>query len=176
MVVGKTNIDSDQMDAAKPTRTDTQNQNQQRPNLNPNPNSKSKKKKGGPISMDHVLLALQETKDERDLRIRALFDFFDAANLGYLDYPQIEAGLLALQIPSHYKYAKDLFKVCDANRDGRVDYHEFRRYMDDKELELYRIFQAIDVKHSGCILPEELWDALLKAGTFIFFYFFIIFL
>ncbi|KAK4569288.1 hypothetical protein RGQ29_004621 [Quercus rubra] len=154
------------MDAAKPTRTDTQNQNQQRPNLNPNPNpnSKSKKKKGGPISMDHVLLALQETKDERDLRIRALFDFFDAANLGYLDYPQIEAGLLALQIPSHYKYAKDLFKVCDANRDGRVDYHEFRRYMDDKELELYRIFQAIDVKHSGCILPEELWDALLKAG------------
>ena len=175
MVVGKTNIDSDQMDAAKPTRTDTQNQNQQRPNLNPNPNpnSKNKKKKGGPISMDHVLLALQETKDERDLRIRALFDFFDAANLGYLDYPQIEAGLLALQIPSHYKYAKDLFKVCDANRDGRVDYHEFRRYMDDKELELYRIFQAIDVKHSGCILPEELWDALLKAGTFIlFFYYF----
>ena len=63
--------------------------------------------------MDHVLLALQETKDERDLRIRALFDFFDAANLGYLDYPQIEAGLLALQIPSHYKYAKDLFNVCD---------------------------------------------------------------
>ena len=63
--------------------------------------------------MDHVLMALQETKDERDLKIRALFDFFDAANLGYLDYPQIEAGLSALQIPSHYKYAKDLFKVCD---------------------------------------------------------------
>ena len=63
--------------------------------------------------MDHVLLALQETKDERDLRIRALFDFFDAANLGYFDYPQIEVGLSALQIPSHYKYAKDLFKVCD---------------------------------------------------------------
>ena len=40
--------------------------------------------------MDHVLLALQETKDERDLRIRALFDFFDIANLGYLGYPLIE--------------------------------------------------------------------------------------
>jgi hypothetical protein len=36
--------------------------------------------------------------------------------------------------------------------------------MDDKELELYRIFQAIDVEHNGCILPEELWDALVKAG------------
>ncbi|KAL5564748.1 hypothetical protein UlMin_027912 [Ulmus minor] len=121
-------------------------------------------KKSGPVSMDHVLLALRETKEERDLRIRSLFNFFDASNLGYLDYANIEAGLSALQIPAEYKYAKDLFKVCDANRDGRVDYQEFRRYMDAKELELYRIFQAIDVEHSGCILPEELWDALVKAG------------
>ncbi|CAN1133358.1 Calcium-dependent mitochondrial ATP-magnesium/phosphate carrier protein 2 [Linum perenne] len=90
-------------------------------------------KKSGPVIMDHVLLALRETKEERD-------------------------------IPAEYKYAKDLLKVCDANRDGRVDYQEFKRYMDDKELELYRIFQAIDVEHNGCILPEELWDALVKAG------------
>lgn len=121
-------------------------------------------KKSGPVSMEHVLLALRETKEERDMRIRSLFNFFDSANLGYLDYAQIDKGLSALQIPAEYKYAKDLLKVCDANRDGRVDYQEFRRYMDDKELELYRIFQAIDVEHNGCILPEELWDALVKAG------------
>lgn len=121
-------------------------------------------KKSGPVSMDHVLSALQETKEERDTRIRSLFSFFDVANLGYLDYGQIEAGLSALQIPAEYKYANDLLRVCDRNRDGRVDYQEFRRYMDDKELELYRIFQAIDVEHNGCILPEELLDALLKAG------------
>lgn len=121
-------------------------------------------KKPGPVSMDHVLLALRETKEERELRIRSLFSFFDKANAGYLDYVQIETGLSALQIPSEYKYAKDLLNVCDANQDGRVDYHEFRRYMDDKELELYLIFQAIDVEHNGCILPEELWDALVRAG------------
>ncbi|KAG5041368.1 hypothetical protein JHK85_013844 [Glycine max] len=123
-------------------------------------------KKTGPVSMDHVLLALRETKEERDLRIRSLFNFFDAANNGYLDYAHIEAGLSALQIPPEYKYAKELFKVCDADRDGRIDYRDFRRYMDDKELELYRIFQAIDVEHNGCILPEELWDALVKAGRY----------
>ncbi|XVE56481.1 hypothetical protein DITRI_Ditri04bG0013700 [Diplodiscus trichospermus] len=121
-------------------------------------------KKSGPVTMDHVLLALRETKEERDLRIRSLFNFFDADNVGFLDYAQIEKGLSALQIPGEYKYASDLLKVCDANRDGRVDYQEFKRYMDDKELELYRIFQAIDVEHNGCILPEELWDALVKAG------------
>ncbi|KAB5525241.1 hypothetical protein DKX38_023010 [Salix brachista] len=134
---------------------------------NPNPNQTgccNPVKKPGPVSLDHVLLALRETKEERDVRIRSLFNFFDAANLGYLDYAQIEAGLSGLQIPSEYKYAKDLLKVCDANRDGRVDYQEFRRYMDDKEMELYMIFQAIDVEHNGCILPEELWDALVKAG------------
>lgn len=114
--------------------------------------------------MDHVLLALRETKEERDVRIRSLFNFFDTANAGYLDYAQIEAGLSALQIPSQYKYAKDLLNVCDANKDGRVDYQEFKRYMDDKELELYCIFQAIDVEHNGCITPEELLDALIRAG------------
>lgn len=122
------------------------------------------KKPPGPVSMDHVLLALRETREERDLRIRSLFSFFDSENAGYLDCAQIEKGLVALQIPSGYKYAKELFRVCDANRDGRVDYHEFRRYMDDKELELYRIFQAIDVEHNGCISPEGLWDSLVKAG------------
>ncbi|KAF8408528.1 hypothetical protein HHK36_007684 [Tetracentron sinense] len=121
-------------------------------------------KKSGPVCMDHVLLALRETEEERELRIRSLFNFFDAPNVGYLDYAEIEAGLSALQIPAEYKYAKDLLKVCDSNRDGRVDYQEFRRYMDDKELELYLIFQAIDVEHNGSILPEELWDALIRAG------------
>lgn len=119
----------------------------------------------GVVSMDHVLVALGETKEEREVRIRSLFNFFDAANNGYLDYAQIEAGLSALQIPPEYKYARELCEVCDANSDGRVEYHEFRRYMDDKELELYRIFQAIDVEHDGTILPEELYEALLKAGS-----------
>nr|XP_043637344.1 calcium-dependent mitochondrial ATP-magnesium/phosphate carrier protein 2-like [Erigeron canadensis] len=121
-------------------------------------------KKPGPVSIDHVLSALGETKEERETRIRSLFNFFDTANAGYLDSVQIESGLSGLQIPADYKYAKELLRVCDANRDGRVDFHEFKRYMDDKELELYNIFQAIDVEHNGCILPEELYDALLKAG------------
>ncbi|KAH1204890.1 Calcium-binding mitochondrial carrier protein SCaMC-3 [Glycine max] len=118
-------------------------------------------------TMDHVLLASQETKETREVRIRSLFDFFDRENLGFLDYSHIEAGLSALQIPSEYKYAKDLLNACDANKDGRVDFQEFRKYMDDKELELYRIFQAIDVAHNGCILPEELWEALVRAGMIV---------
>lgn len=122
------------------------------------------KKAGASVTMEHVLLALGENKEEREQRIRSLFNFFDVNNSGYLDYAKIEAGLSSLNIPSEYKYARDLLNVCDSNQDGRVDYQEFRRYMDDKELELYRIFQAIDVEHNGSILPEELYHALVKAG------------
>ncbi|KAL8216742.1 hypothetical protein R6Q57_023579, partial [Mikania cordata] len=55
----------------------------------------------------------------------------------------------------------ELLRVGDANIDGRVDYQELRRYMDDKELMLYGIFQVINVDHNGYILPKELYDALL---------------
>ncbi|KAE9604220.1 putative mitochondrial carrier protein [Lupinus albus] len=127
-------------------------------------NSNNPVKKMVPVSMDDVLLALGETNEERELRIRGQFNFFDVAKNGYLDYAQIEAGLSALQIPPEYKYAKDLFKVCDANSDGRIDYLEFRRYMDDKELELYQIFQSIDVEQNGSIQSEELSDALGRTG------------
>lgn len=116
-------------------------------------------------TIEHVMKALGEEKEQdREARLRGLFAKFDAAGAGFLDRQQIEAGLSALEIPAEYMYANDLFKVCDANRDGQVDYLEFRRYMDSKELELYAIFQQIDVEHSGCILPEELWDALVNAG------------
>uniref|UniRef100_A0A7N1A4A6 EF-hand domain-containing protein n=1 Tax=Kalanchoe fedtschenkoi TaxID=63787 RepID=A0A7N1A4A6_KALFE len=120
--------------------------------------------KSDDVCMDHVLLALQETKDEREVRIRSLFNYFDSGNVGYLNQAQIEAGLSALRIPAKYKYARDLLQVCDSDQDGRVDYEEFRQYMDDKELELYSIFQAIDVEHNGSIQPEELLDALNRAG------------
>nr|CAB3446025.1 unnamed protein product [Digitaria exilis] len=129
---------------------------------------------GKAATMEHVLLALRETEAEREERIRAVFAFFDAAGRGHLDHAQIVAGLAALRVPvpeggpeagaGAEDYARALLRACDRDRDGRVGYDDFRRYMDDKELELYRIFQAIDVEHNGCILPEELWHALVKAG------------
>jgi Ca2+-binding EF-hand superfamily protein len=42
------------------------------------------------------------------------------------------SALQALHIPAHYKYAKDLFNVCDADKDGRLDYPKFRHYMDGR--------------------------------------------
>lgn len=120
--------------------------------------------RSSPVTLSEVLLALQETQEERAHRIRNLFDFFDISHKGYLDHSDIEEGFKALAIPSQYKYARDLLDVCDSNHDGRVDFEEFHKYMDAKELELYSIFREIDVRHNGCILPEELRAALQQAG------------
>lgn len=120
--------------------------------------------RSGTATLSEVLLALQETQEERTHRIHNLFDFFDTSQKGYLDHVDIEEGFKALAIPSQYKYARDLLDVCDANHDGRVEFEEFSKYMDAKELELYSIFREIDVRHNGCILPEELRAALLRAG------------
>ncbi|KAI9083969.1 hypothetical protein K1719_033965 [Acacia pycnantha] len=121
-------------------------------------------KKTRRVTICDVLQASQETREQREQRIRSLFSFFDKENSGIVDYAQIEAALSELQIPPEYKHAKDFLKACDANKDGRVDYKDFKKYVDNKEIELYRLFQAIDVEHYGCIVPGELCEALVKAG------------
>ncbi|KAG6400099.1 hypothetical protein SASPL_141587 [Salvia splendens] len=80
-----------------------------------------------------------------------------------------------MQIPADYKFAKELLLVCDANQDGRVDYQEFRKYMDDKELwgalvktgieldddELASFVEHVDKDNNGIITFEEWRDFLL---------------
>lgn len=112
--------------------------------------------------------ALQESKGQRDQRIRSLFDRFDTEKSGYLDQKLIKDGFQTFSIPYQYKYAADLLNVCDSNRDGQVDFDEFKKYMDAKELELYQMFREIDVKHNGVLQLEELGEALLRAGTVFF--------
>ncbi|KAL2643146.1 hypothetical protein R1flu_010733 [Riccia fluitans] len=108
--------------------------------------------------------ALQETREQRELRIRQLFERFDTAKTGYLDHGVIEDGFQSFGIRAHHKHAADLLRVCDSNRDGKVDFGEFRKYMDDKELELYQMFRDIDANFNGVLQHEELRDALNRVG------------
>ncbi|KAG0561549.1 hypothetical protein KC19_9G072400 [Ceratodon purpureus] len=110
------------------------------------------------------VLAL-ESEEEREGRIRALFESFDNNKCGYLESQQIENGLQSLSFPFQKKYAVELVEACDANHDGRIDLAEFRRYMDVKEAELFKLFEAIDVSRDGVLQPEELHLALENSGV-----------
>ncbi|KAK9103985.1 hypothetical protein Scep_020829 [Stephania cephalantha] len=121
---------------------------------------KMNKKTSGP-----VMVALPESEEEREHRIRNLFNSFDVKNTGSIDKVKIEAGLSALCKSGECdKDAGDLLKAWDANRDGSVDYKEFQIYMDRKENELHAVFQSINAKRDGCISPDELRQALIVAG------------
>ncbi|KAL5793532.1 hypothetical protein ACOSP7_002126 [Xanthoceras sorbifolium] len=76
-------------------------------------NGSNPTRKAGPVTMERVLLASQETREEREQRIQSLFNFFDLKNSGFLDSAQIQAGLSSLNIPSEYKYGKDLLTVFE---------------------------------------------------------------
>lgn len=119
---------------------------------------------GSKPELEDVQAALQETPERRDERIRHIFTSLDARKTGALDRQQIEEGFRSLAIPVHYKYARELLEACDRNEDGKCDYREFRRYMDDKELELYQLFREIDLENDGTIYPKDLKRALNKAG------------
>ena len=105
-----------------------------------------------------------ESEEEREVRIRTLFESFDDKKCGYLESNQIESGLQSLSFPFQKRYAVELVEACDANHDGRIDFAEFRRYMDDKEAELFKLFEAIDVSRDGALQPEELQLALRNSG------------
>lgn len=105
-----------------------------------------------------------ESEEEREMRIRKLFEAFDSGKCGYLESTQIESGLQSLSFPFQRKYVLELLEACDANRDGRIDFAEFRRYVNDKEIELFNLFEAIDVSRDGVLQREELLFALRNAG------------
>lgn len=115
-------------------------------------------------TLEEVELALKETSERREHRLHHLFTRFDQGKTGALDRQQIEEGFRRLDITSHYKFARDLLEACDKNHDGKCDYREFRRYMDDKEVELYALFREIDLASNGTIYPSDLQQALKKAG------------
>ncbi|CAI5461123.1 unnamed protein product [Closterium sp. Yama58-4] len=116
------------------------------------------------LGLVEVHLAANESPASREKRIRALFHTFDTENRGALTRRQIERGLARMGVPVDYKFSKDLLAAIDQNGDGVCDYNEFHRYMDSKEVQLYRLFQQLDTDFDGAISLHELSTALLHAG------------
>ncbi|KAI8342466.1 mitochondrial carrier domain-containing protein [Chlamydoabsidia padenii] len=108
---------------------------------------------------------LSETPRERDDRIRALFDSLDRRHEGVLDRDCIEKGLTAMtHLPARTKFVNELLAQCDTSQDGLVDYDEFKTYVHEKEEELWQLFQRLDTRGDGSLLPSDLAGALQAAG------------
>ncbi|TQD84336.1 hypothetical protein C1H46_030117 [Malus baccata] len=85
-------------------------------------------KKTGPVSMDHVLLALGETKEQRELRIRTLFNFLT---------PQMLVIWTTASLPSTYPPRIEIadeelalfVERVDKENNGVITFEEWRDFL-----------------------------------------------
>jgi solute carrier family 25 (mitochondrial phosphate transporter), member 23/24/25/41 len=108
----------------------------------------------------------EETIEHRDSRIRELWKKLDPGDQGQIDINGLRKGLKKIDHP--LKNADDLLhdvlKVVDTSGDGRIQFNEFKVFVEHAERELWQLFESIDRDHSGALDKEELRSAFKRAG------------
>lgn len=107
-----------------------------------------------------------ESNEDRERRIQELWRTLDTRSEGQLDLPALKKGLRNIDHP--LKNADDLLhdvlKVVDTSGDGRIQFNEFRVFVEHAERELWQLFESIDRDHSGGLDKSELRAAFRRAG------------
>ncbi len=107
-----------------------------------------------------------ESHEHREERIQRLWRTLDTRSEGQLDLFGLKKGLRTIDHP--LKNADDLLydvlKAVDTSGDGRIQYNEFRVFVEHTERELWNLFQSIDKDNSGGLDKGELRSAFSRAG------------
>ncbi len=108
-----------------------------------------------------------ESHEHREQRIKELWHTLDTRSEGHLDLPVLKKGLRKIDHP--LKNADDLLhdvlNVVDTSGDGRIQYNEFRVFVEHAERELWQLFESIDKDNSGALDKGELRAAFSRAGV-----------
>ncbi|KAI9770613.1 MAG: hypothetical protein M1840_003205 [Geoglossum simile] len=107
-----------------------------------------------------------ESQKSRDSRIERLWQILDTRKEGELDLNALKKGLKKLDHPlkNADHLLRDVLKAVDANGDGRIQYEEFRTFVEATEKELLTLFNSIDRDRNGKLDKDELRAAFAKAG------------
>ncbi|EQL01427.1 calcium dependent mitochondrial carrier protein [Ophiocordyceps sinensis CO18] len=109
---------------------------------------------------------LEESQNQRDARVEALWLQLDPGRTGELDLKGLRKGFRRIDHPM--KNADDLLQQImeevDTNRDGKIQYEEFRAFVEQAERQLFFLFRAIDKDGNGKLDMTELQSAFRAAG------------
>ncbi|KAG8628073.1 hypothetical protein KVT40_003946 [Elsinoe batatas] len=107
-----------------------------------------------------------ESEEQREKRIRSLWEKLDVRNEGSLDVVALKRGLKELDHPLQNAddLIMDVLHAADINHDGRVQFEEFRRFVNETETLLWGLFGKIDHDNSGNVDKAELKSAFARAG------------
>ncbi|CAK7210388.1 hypothetical protein SCUCBS95973_000764 [Sporothrix curviconia] len=106
------------------------------------------------------------TKCQRDKRIEDLWRRLDPQGDRELDLKGLKKGLRRIDHPM--KNADDMLReiidIVDVNGDGKIQFEEFRVFVEAAERQLLLLFRTIDRNHDGRLNKDELRDAFQKTG------------
>ncbi|PGH11730.1 hypothetical protein AJ80_06991 [Polytolypa hystricis UAMH7299] len=106
-----------------------------------------------------------ETQSERDQRVQNLWETLDTRREGQLDLKGFKKGLKKMDHPlkNADHMLEDVLEAVDTSGDGKIQYNEFRAFVESAEKELWKLFQTIDKDKNGHLDKQELKAAFAKA-------------
>ncbi|KAL8296750.1 hypothetical protein RB597_006053 [Gaeumannomyces tritici] len=109
---------------------------------------------------------MAESQNARDKRMEELWRKLDPQAKGELDLKGLQRGLRRIDHPM--KNADDMLKeivrTVDTSGDGKIQYEEFRVFVEAAERELLVLFRSIDRDNNGRLDKDELRSAFQKCG------------
>ncbi|KAH6688387.1 calcium-binding mitochondrial carrier [Plectosphaerella plurivora] len=111
-------------------------------------------------------MGLQESQNQRDKRVEDLWKRLDVQQTGYLDFKGLQRGLRRIDHPlkNADEMLRHMMSRLDDNSDGKIDFDEFRTFVEETEKKLLLLFHTIDRDQNGKLDKAELREAFRKAG------------
>ncbi|KAH7149798.1 mitochondrial carrier domain-containing protein [Dactylonectria estremocensis] len=107
-----------------------------------------------------------ESQNQRDARVEELWASLEPERTGELDLKGLKKGLRRIDHPM--KNADEMLKrimgEVDKDRDGKIQYEEFRRFVEKAERQLFALFRSIDKDGDGKLDKSELQVAFKNVG------------
>lgn len=109
----------------------------------------------------------EETDEERDKRIKKLWTTLNVTKGRHLDAASFKKGLRRIDHPlkNADELLHEILKAVDSSGNGKIQYNEFRVFLEHAERELYQLFESIDKDRNGALDKDELRQAFARSGV-----------
>ncbi|XP_063111305.1 mitochondrial adenyl nucleotide antiporter SLC25A24 isoform X2 [Cavia porcellus] len=101
---------------------------------------------------------------EPPTRYESLFRALDRNGDGVVDIGELQQGLQSLGIPLGQDAEEKIFTTGDINKDGKLDFEEFMKYLKDHEKKMKLAFKSLDKNNDGKIEASEIVQSLQILG------------
>ena len=95
---------------------------------------------------------------------RKVFDELDSSGQGFIDSAMLREGLLRLHMPASPQVVHEIMVAADGDRDGKLSYHDFKRFVNEREAKVHAVFTLLDRQGDGYIDADGVAHGLSMLG------------